>query len=55
VVLYFDNEVDWLQAKTLLGIGKVQALDSHKGFEKAGVGRVLKGAEAIERLRQGVE
>lgn len=52
VVLYFDNSVDWLQAKTLLGLKTVKALDSKAGYEKKGIGRVLKGAEAIERLRK---
>lgn len=56
IVLYFDNEVDWLQAKTIFDIKKVKALDSKKGFEKAGVGRVLNGAKAIEMMRKaGVE
>lgn len=55
VVLYFDNEVDWLQAKTLLGVKKVAALDSKKGFEKAGVGRVMRGTDAIEAIRKSME
>lgn len=52
LVLYFDNEVDWLQARTLFGVKKVKALDSKKGFEKAGVGRVINGAQALENLRK---
>ena len=52
IVLYFDNEVDWLQAKTLFGVKKVKALDSKKGFEQAGVGRVVNGAQALENLRK---
>lgn len=52
IVLYFTNEIDWLQAKTLFGLKTVKALDSKKGFEKMGIGRVLNGAEAIERLRR---
>lgn len=51
VVLYFDNAVDWLQAESLLGLKKVQALGSKQGFRKMGVGRVIKGSEALERLR----
>jgi hypothetical protein len=51
VVLYFDNAVDWLQAETVLGLKTVKALNSKKGFEKKGVGRVLRGTEAIERIR----
>jgi len=52
IVLYFTNEIDWLQAKTLFGLKTVKALDSKKGFEKMGIGRVLNGAEAIERIRE---
>lgn len=53
VVLYFENDVDWLQAQTLFGLKTVKALDSKKGFEKCGIGRVLRGPEAIERIRGG--
>lgn len=53
VVLYFDNDVDWLQAKTLFDLKTVKALDSKKGYEKQGVGRVLNGADAIKRLTGG--
>lgn len=51
VVLYFDNSVDWLQAQSLLGLESVHALSSKPGFEKKGVGRVLKGAHALEHLK----
>lgn len=52
VVLYFDNSVDWLQAESLLGLKKVQALGSKEGFRKMGVGRVIKGAEALENIKK---
>ena len=52
VVLYFDNSVDWLQAESLLGLKKVQALGSKEGFRKMGVGRVVKGAEALENIKK---
>lgn len=51
VVLYFDNSVDWLQAQSLLGLESVHAFSSKPGFEKKGVGRVLKGAQALEHLK----
>ncbi len=54
VVLYFDNQVDWLQALSILKLKRVKALDSKEGFEKMGVGRVMKGTEAIERIRESV-
>lgn len=53
VCLYFDNEVDWLQAQTLLGIKAVQCPSTKKdgkGFMKFGIGRVINGAKAIQKL-----
>lgn len=55
VVLYFDSDVDWLQAQTLFGIKQVKLLstaqgrDNKNGF-KYGVGRVLRGSDVINRL-----
>lgn len=54
VVLYFDNQVDWLQAQSILKLKRVKALDSKEGFEKMGVGRVMKGIDAIERIKEGL-
>ena len=55
VVLYFDNEVDWLQAQTLFGIKPVRLLSTAKdknnvNGNKVGLGRVLRGREVINRL-----
>ena len=50
VVLYFDNEVDWQQAKTLFGLTTVK--NKNACLRKRGIGRVLRGAEALERLRK---
>ena len=55
VVLYFDNEVDWLQAQTLLDIKPVRLLSTKRNSDnvngrKVGVGRVLRGADVINRL-----
>jgi hypothetical protein len=50
VVLYFDNDIDWLQALTLFDLKTVKALDSKPGYEKQGIGRVLDGAEAINQI-----
>lgn len=55
VVLYFDNDVDWLQAQTLLGIKPVQLMSTKKGGtnvngQKIGIGRVLRGSDVINRL-----
>lgn len=57
IVLYFDNDVDWLQAQTLFDITPVKALPTRRGgtqslaFQKRiGVGRVINGAKAINKL-----
>lgn len=55
VVLYFDNEVDWLQAQTLLGIKPVRLKSTKKEGDnvnghKTGIGRVLRGVDVINRL-----
>lgn len=55
IVLYFDNSVDWLQAQSLFELGQVQGLGSKEGFRKVGVGRVVKGAEALEKIRKFYE
>lgn len=55
IVLYFDNSVDWLQAQSLFELKNVQALASKENFKKVGVGRVLKGAEALEKVRKFYE
>ena len=55
VVLTFDNDVDWLQAQTLLGLKTVKSLDSKPNFEKKGIGRVVDGASAINKIINGGE
>lgn len=55
IVLYFDNEVDWLQAQTLFDIKPVRLLSTKRGENnvngnKVGVGRVLRGIDVISRL-----
>lgn len=50
VVLYFDNDIDWLQALTLFDLKTVKALDSKPGYQKMGIGRVLNGAEALNKI-----
>jgi hypothetical protein len=52
IVLYFDNDIDWLQAQTLLSLKRYKSLHSKPGFTVTGIGRVIKGSEAIERLRE---
>lgn len=61
IVLYFDNEVDWLQAQSLFNLETVKALSTRKdgkitkGNDKRGIGRVLNGAKAMEDLKNAFE
>jgi hypothetical protein len=50
IVLYFNNDIDWLQALTLFNLKTVKALDSKEGFQKQGIGRVLNGSEALNKI-----
>ena len=55
IVLYFDNEVDWLQAQTLFNIKPVRLLSTKRNSDningkKMGLGRVLRGVDVISRL-----
>jgi hypothetical protein len=54
IVLVFDNEVDWLQANTLLDLKPVQALHSEGEFRAIGTGRVIKWADAIKKIRSAL-
>ena len=51
VVLYFDNEVDWLQAKSLFELETKRDVTAPWRSGK-GIGRVLKGAETLEKLQK---
>lgn len=62
IVLYFDNNVDWLQAETLFQIGAVKEfptsaakVQSEAFTKRVGVGRVLNGPKALETLRKNLE
>jgi hypothetical protein len=57
IVLYFDNDVDWLQAKTLFDIQPVKAFSTRRDgttdngkFTRSGVGRVIRGSEALNKI-----
>ena len=50
IVLYFDNPLDWEVAKDKFGLKKVKDLVERKGHEM-GIGRVLKGAEWLGRIK----
>jgi hypothetical protein len=55
IVLYFDDDVDWLQAQTLLDIKPVRLMSTKHGEnnvngQKIGIGRVLRGVDVFNRL-----
>lgn len=52
VVLYFENEVDWLHLQSLYPLHSVKALDSKKGFTKIGIGRVIKGIDFLKKIQE---
>ncbi len=53
LVLYFDNDVDWLQAKSIFNLNTVRDLSSKNGYDRRGTGRVIRGADAINKLLNG--
>lgn len=56
IVLYFDNEVDWLQAESLFNLKETKCGSTRndgkisKNMERRAIGRVIKGREAIDRI-----
>lgn len=61
IVLYFDNEVDWLQMQSMIDIEGKMNLSTRKdgkigkSMKRVSVGRVFKGAEVMERMREHFE
>ena len=54
VVLYFDNKTDWLNLLSILELKSVKGFNIGKSgnTKKTGLGRVVKGAEAIEKIKK---
>lgn len=50
VVLYFDNDLDWNLAQEKLGVETVKAPDWTETYNRAGVGRVIRGIDVVRRL-----
>ena len=50
IVLKFDNDIDWLQAKTIFSLKTETARRANGKPWSSGIGRVLNGAEAINKL-----
>lgn len=47
VILYFDNEIDWQTAVEKFDISTKKAKDAKGNYVRAGVGRVLRGANYV--------
>lgn len=58
IVLYFNDSVNWLQAQTIFDIKPVRLMataekeQSEKFKSRYGVGRVIDGMKAIEKLKK---
>lgn len=55
IVLKFDHKVDFLQAKTLLGLESTYSKRQNGKPWSRGIGRVIDGAEAINKLQKSGE
>jgi hypothetical protein len=51
LVLKFDKDIDWLQAKTIFGLQTETARRANGKEWSKGTGRVLNGVEAINRIK----
>ena len=51
IVLKFDKDIDWLQAKTLFGLKTETARRSNGKEWSSGIGRVLNGVDAIKKIK----
>lgn len=53
VVLYFDNDVDWLSAKTHFKLRSVHSKRCNGKPWSQGIGRVIDGAKYLRRITRG--
>jgi len=53
VVLYFDNDVDWLNAKTHFKLNSVYSKRCNGKPWSKGIGRVVNGAKYLRRITRG--
>jgi len=54
LVLIYKNQLDWLAALDYFEVGKQKIIVNDKGDEKLGLGRVIDGAKAMQRLKNGL-
>lgn len=52
IVLLFEKDIDYIQARTLFGIEKRASRYQNGKVHSIGIGRVIDGAEAINKLSQ---
>lgn len=52
IILYFDNEMDWLNLQTLYPLEKRKFTDKHGTFERTGLVRVVKGTDFLNKIRK---
>jgi hypothetical protein len=52
IVLYFDNQIDWLNLQTLYPLKTVQEKDSKPGYQRVGIGRVVRGVDFLEAIQK---
>lgn len=55
IVLFFDNDIDWLNAQSIFGLKTVKSLDSNAKKCLSGVGRVIRGQDAMRRIREAIQ
>ena len=55
VVLYFDNDVDWLSARTHFRLKSVYSKRCNGKPWSKGIGRVVNGAKYLRRVRKNVK
>ena len=51
IVLKFNNDIDWIQAKTLFGLETETARRANGKPWSSGIGRVLNGVNAINKIK----
>ena len=51
MVLYFDNDIDWLQAQTHFNLKSVSSKRANGKPWSKGIGRVVNGAEYLDRVK----
>ncbi len=50
VVLYFDNDIDWLQAQTHFDLKSVHSKRQNEKAWSKGIGRVIKGSDYFKKI-----